>query len=117
MVSITSWSEFSDTSRKMERYSRAHMQLKKLLAWWEALGEVEKASKGNITSLVRSAEAIISDERLAWMSTSQSTSKGDGETRQSDGSASAEDRGGRGASEDSGAALRKSSAVARVAPT
>lgn len=70
-VSVTSWQEFADSARKMERYTRAHMALKKLLAWWESLGEVEKNGKENISTLVRMSEAVIADERLAWLSTHQ----------------------------------------------
>ena len=71
-VTFTSWSEFSDTARKLERYTRAHVGLRKLLTWWESLGEVEKASKENITSLVQRVDQVISDEHLAWISTSGS---------------------------------------------
>ena len=42
---ITSWSEFSDTTRKIERYSRSAIGLEKLLSWWDSLSEVRKASK------------------------------------------------------------------------
>ena len=40
-----------------------------MLSWWKSLSEVEKASKGTIAQLIHSAEGIISEERLAWMST------------------------------------------------
>ena len=36
---------------------------------WKALGEVEKASRDKISQLIHTAEGIISDERLAWLST------------------------------------------------
>ena len=70
-AAITSWVEFSDAARKAERYTRALYSLRKLLAWWASLGQVEKASREAITHLVTTSEAIISDERLAWMSTSR----------------------------------------------
>ena len=41
-----------------------------------SLSEVEKASKSTISTLIHSAEGIISDERLAWLSTA-SQGKGD----------------------------------------
>ena len=40
-----------------------------MLSWWKSLSGVEKASKGTIAQLIHSAEGIISEERLAWMST------------------------------------------------
>ena len=43
--------------------------MKKLLNWWTSLSEVEKASTETISHLIHSGEAIISDERVAWMST------------------------------------------------
>ena len=42
-----------------------------LLDWWDSLGEVEKASRTNISELVRQAEGTIAFEQLAWMSTSR----------------------------------------------
>ena len=72
-AAVTSWVEFSDAARKTERYTRALYSLRKLLAWWASLGQVEKASRGAITHLVTTSEAIISDERLAWMSTSRTS--------------------------------------------
>ena len=67
-TAFTSWAEFSDAQRKVERYSSAVVALKKLLSWWRALGDVQKASKDSIETLVRSAEEIISHERTSWMS-------------------------------------------------
>ena len=46
-AAITSWVEFSDAARKAERYTRALYSLRKLLAWWASLGQVEKASRGD----------------------------------------------------------------------
>jgi hypothetical protein len=66
----TSWAEFSDSTRKVERYSTAAGALKALLDWWDSLGEVQKASKDSIADLVDQAEAIIAEEQFAWTSTS-----------------------------------------------
>lgn len=66
---VTSWSEFSEDARKVERYSSAINALKKLLSWWDSLGEVEKASRANIAHLILQAEAIISKEQRSWTST------------------------------------------------
>ena len=65
---VTSWAEFSEDARKVERYSSAVNALEKLLAWWEALGEVEKASRESITHLVLKSESIISEEHRSWTS-------------------------------------------------
>ena len=64
----TSWSEFSDAAHKVERYSTAVGALKKLLSWWDSLGEVQKASRDSISHLVGTAEAIISEEQTSWTS-------------------------------------------------
>ena len=49
---------------------------------WKPVGQVEKASRAEITKLVQTTEAIIGDERKAWMSTAQLAKKeGDGEGR------------------------------------
>ena len=69
-AAITSWQEFADTARKTERYTRAAYGLSNLVSWWDSLSEVEKASRLNITELVQTGEAILSDERSSWVSTS-----------------------------------------------
>lgn len=68
-AALTSWQEYTDVGRKTERYTRAAFELRNVLSWWKSLSEVEKASKGTIAQLIHSAEGIISEERLAWMST------------------------------------------------
>ena len=68
-AALTSWQEYSDVTRKTERYTRAAFELQNLLSWWKSLSEVEKASKSTIANLIHSGEGIISEERLAWMST------------------------------------------------
>ena len=74
-AAITSWSEFSDTQRKTERYTRCVHALRDLLDWWRCLNEVEKASKPNINRLVAATESIINEEQTAWTSTPQGDSK------------------------------------------
>jgi hypothetical protein len=71
---LTSWTEFADTGRKVERYTRAVVELKNLLSYWKSLTEVEKASPATIYTVVITGESIISDERVAWMSTAQKSS-------------------------------------------
>ena len=43
--------------------------MQNVISWWKSLSEVEKVSKSTIAQLMHSAEGIISEERLAWMST------------------------------------------------
>ena len=68
-ATITSWTEFSDIGRKTERYTQAIVELVNLLSHWKSLSEVEKASIATIKELVQRGEGIISDERMAWVST------------------------------------------------
>lgn len=68
-AAVTSWSEFADLRRKMERYNRAIRTLRKLLSFWMSLTEVEKASTEAISHLVMMGESAIADERLGWSST------------------------------------------------
>jgi len=74
-AAITSWSEYSDTGRKTERYTRAVFALTNLLSWWSSLSDVEKASTSTISHLILKAEGIISEERLAWLSLSTEKEK------------------------------------------
>jgi len=73
---LTSWSEFSDASSKVERYSSAIGALKTLMFWWDSLGDVQKASRESVNTLVERAEAIISEERCSW--TSIASEQGEG---------------------------------------
>ena len=49
---VVSWSEFSETERKIERYTRAVRSVKKVLSWWDVLTDVEKAGADNIATLI-----------------------------------------------------------------
>merc|ERR1711933_552091 len=69
---IVAWSEFVGVGRKISRYSGAITSLKETLTWWDSLNEVEKASMINIPRLVLEVETIITNEHLAWKSTSSS---------------------------------------------
>ena len=50
--------------------------MKKLLNWWDSLDEVEKASTETISRLIQRSEAIIADERIAWVSTAHKPGEG-----------------------------------------
>ena len=76
---LTSWTEFSDIERKVERYSSAVLELENILAWWDSLDDVQRAAKANISRLIRTCEAIITYEQGAWSSTSMGNEKQDDE--------------------------------------
>ena len=73
--SITSWVEFSDLSRKIERYTAAIGNVEKLVTWWEMLSPVEKAGVDNTNRLIESGETIIRQEQAAWASVAARQSK------------------------------------------
>jgi len=69
---VTTWVEFSDVTRKMERYTDVVNGLRKILSWWKVQSAVQKASKETISALIQSSEAMLSEERSAWMSVAES---------------------------------------------
>ena len=84
-TAVTSWIEFSDAFRKVERYSSVVISLEKLRTWWNSLSAVEKVSRDNIARLVQSTEGIISQEQLAWYTTpSKSADKDDSKSGKED---------------------------------
>ena len=95
-TAVTSWSEFSDTDRKMERYTRAIASIENLLSQWDSTGEVERASVTAIANLVVTGESIIANERLAWQSTATSRDDEAGAAEGESSSASAEAGPGKG---------------------
>jgi len=66
---ITAYSEFSDTDKKLLRYSDSINILDSILLWWRTLTNVEKASIRNIDELVDNCEGVFMSERQAWVST------------------------------------------------
>ena len=88
---LTSWTEFADTGRKVERYTKAVVELKNLVSYWKRLTEVEKASPVTIYHVVITGESIISEERVAWVSTAQKSSSQKAQSDEDKGSSS--DRG------------------------
>ena len=99
---ITSWVEFSDSDRKVERYSGAARQLRKLRLWWQHLGELERMTHSNVSKLIETAEATISEERTAWISTNQQAEvdspegKGEGPRKQTGKGEGPQKQGGKG---------------------
>lgn len=66
---VSTLAEFQDSTRKLERYSRAIAALENLLTWWESKKPIEQSSRANVSHLISEGEAIIANERLAWVST------------------------------------------------
>ena len=89
-AALTSWAEFTDTERKVERYTGVIVELKATHNWWKSLGEVEKASTERISTLVRRCEDAINAERSSWGST-DSQAGGDDESGGSKDSKDAKD--------------------------
>jgi len=65
-TAITSYLEYADTQRKVERYSSAVNSIIKLLNWWATIDPVEQAGAQAIGQLVLGSESVIAEERLAW---------------------------------------------------
>jgi hypothetical protein len=65
-TAITSYLEYSNTQRKLERYTIAVNSIIKLINWWSTIDSVERAGAPAISKLVVGGEAIIGEERLAW---------------------------------------------------
>ena len=96
-TSVTSWQEFTDASAKVERYSTSVIALKMLLSWWDSQGEVQRATKESVANLVKTAEAIISEEQLSWTASGSKKEAGAGGDGGA-GSATANEGGGGGSS-------------------
>ena len=73
---VATLSEFQDATRKLERYSRAIGAIENLLTWWDSINPIEQASRANVSYLLREGEAIIANERLAWISTAMKPKAG-----------------------------------------
>ena len=81
-AAFTSWMEFTDIGRKVERYTRAVVDIQNLLSGWKSLSDVEKSNPVEIAELVRNGESILSSERVAWVSTANRSLQGrDAEAR------------------------------------
>ena len=69
--SITSWTEFSGTSKKLGRYANAISKLRDIRLWWETLSAVQQASSKSVNLLVSMTEDVINHDSKAWLATSQ----------------------------------------------
>ena len=68
---VTSWSEFTSSVNKLERYSSGITSLKNLKMYWEILDQTSLSNTQSIDHLVRMTEDIIIGESRAWLATSQ----------------------------------------------
>jgi hypothetical protein len=78
-AAISAWMEFHSTAQKLKRYNETILGLKNVLLWWDSLNSVEKANPLNIDKLVEMAEALINQERGAWLSATAPPSKDNGD--------------------------------------
>jgi len=94
-AATTAWLEFSDTSKKLARYSDVVHQVDNIVYWWKSLTDVDRASLANIEQvcvsgcsvrdstlclhvrhsaaplqLILRSEELFATERQAWLSTS-----------------------------------------------
>ena len=49
------------------RYTTAVRSLERLMWWWKSLDDIERSNVEFISRLIEDGEAIISNERLAWL--------------------------------------------------
>jgi len=68
-ASVTSWGEFSGTTKKLGRYGTAITQLKGIRLWWDTLKPTEKAAAAQVNRLVSLTEKVINHDARAWMAT------------------------------------------------
>jgi hypothetical protein len=72
-TSVTAWTAFRSTDKKLSRYANTVNACDNVLLWWKSLSDVDKASVVHIEQLIGTCEEIFRNERQAWMSTSTAT--------------------------------------------
>ena len=75
-AAISAYMEFHSTAQKLKRYNATILGLKNVILWWDSLNTVEKANPLHIDKLVDMAEALINQERAAWLSTTAPDEEG-----------------------------------------
>ena len=68
---IAAWQEFSETDRKINRYTGAVLAIKDLMHWWNGMTAVDRNSLVNINKLVLTDEDIKMSEVNAWVDASR----------------------------------------------
>ena len=66
-AATTSWNSHDDLSKRIVRYTTAVRSLERLMWWWKSLDDIERSNVEFISRLIEDGEAIISNERLAWL--------------------------------------------------
>ena len=112
-AAFTSWMEFADIGRKVERYTRAVVDIQNLLSSWKSLSDVERSNPHEIAELVHNGESILSNERIAWVSTANRSLQGRGGEKGDDAKGTDGEQGKGGSQTKSDG---KSGKVAAVAP-
>jgi hypothetical protein len=72
-AATSAWAAFSETAKKLGRYSGTVEKLATTVLWWRQLSEVEQASLGKVNILITTCEGIFEREHDAWLSTSMVT--------------------------------------------
>jgi hypothetical protein len=69
-AAMAAWKAFTETDKKLGRYSNTVEELASTVLWWRQLSEVEQASLGKVNILISTCEGIFEREHDAWLSTS-----------------------------------------------
>jgi len=75
VVMVTSWRSFSQTDKKLTRYSNTVEKANVIIPWWEQLDAIEKSSAATIGQLVDTCEEIFRSEWDTWTNTSMRLQK------------------------------------------
>ncbi len=71
VAAVAAYVEFHGTESKLQRTSAMIHGLKELIAWWETLPDIDRASGDKIDRLITTAEDMLNRDFMAWRSTSQ----------------------------------------------
>jgi hypothetical protein len=66
VAALSAYTEFSDTEKKLRRYSDTVQQAHRVLLWWHALSSIQQTASFNL--LVERCETCFASERSAWVS-------------------------------------------------
>lgn len=69
-ASVSAWTEFSGTTKKLTRYSSVVNQLQDVLHLWESLSDTQRSSTTIVRQLIEGTENILRSELDSWIATS-----------------------------------------------
>jgi len=75
VVTVTAWRSFSQTDKKLTRYSNAVEKANVIIPWWEQLDAIEKSNSAMIGQLVDTCEDVFRSEWDTWTNTSMRLQK------------------------------------------